>query len=158
MAITFELTGKKAVVDVEEFCQIKKELTYVGRFTNRESKVIPGAIVQYNGQFYTTEVTTHDIESGKIQTSVKLIETSEYVPEECQSLTDCSIFIEIWNSNNRYPNIYEDDMISSDTDLICTYAFNNNQLEYAKEIAENNKFVDIFIDKMPISKKHFLEN
>ncbi len=155
---TFEITGKKSVVDVEDFCQLTDELTFIGRFANQESIVI-GAIVQYNGKFYATdEVSSREVAENMLKTSVSLSEIC-YIPEEYKLLSDCSIFIEIWNSNNRYPYLFEDSGdIPKDTHLLCTYAFYADQLEEAKKVVNSNKHVEIFINNIPTSRKHFLES
>ncbi len=153
MSILFELKGKKAIFNMEEFCRLKDELTYVGRFANKKtSKVIQGTIIQYNGIFYTTEIpllsgvdSSPADEDGMVITSVELFE-SEYVPEECKPLNDCPILINIWNTR------------IDDEGPICSYAFYSDQLEKAKEIVNDNKDVSIFINGVRIATKNFLES
>lgn len=153
MAIVFELKGKEAIFDMKEFCRLKDELTYVGRFANKKtSKVIQGTIMQYNGKFYTNEVPLRSgvcsfpaDEKGMVTTSVELFET-DYVPEECKPLSDCPIHIDIW------------DVDIDDEGPIDRYAFYNDQLEEAKEVVNGNKDVNIFIDGVQIDRKDFLEN
>lgn len=153
MAIVFELKGKEAIFDMEEFCRLKDELTYVGRFANNEtSEVIQGTIIQYNGKFYTTEIpfrsgvsSSPADEEGMVTTSVELFNT-DYVPEECKPLSDCPIHLNIW------------DVAVDDEGPIGSYAFYSDQLEEAKEVVKGNKDVDIFIDDVQIARKDFLES
>lgn len=152
MAILFELKGKEAIFDMKEFCRLKNELTYIGQFANKEtSKVIQGTIIQYDGKFYTNEVpgragvSSSADKKGMVTTSVELFET-DYVPEECKPLSDCPIRIDIW------------DTAIDDEGPIASYAFYDNQLEEAKEVVNNNKDVDIFIEGVQIAKKDFLES
>lgn len=153
MAILFELKGKEAIFDMEEFCRLKDELTYVGRFATKEtSKVIQGTIIQYNGKFYTTEIpfrsgvsSSPADEEGMVTTSVELFNT-DYVPEECKPLSDCPIHLNIW------------DVSVDDEGPIGSYAFYSNQLEEAKKVVNGNKDVDIFIDGVHIARKDFLES
>lgn len=151
MAIVFELKEKKAVDDMKEFCQLKDELTYIGRFANKEtSKVIQGTIIQYNGKFYTTElpfiagISTYKDTDGMVKTTVSLFETDEYVPEECKSVSDCSIRISVW------------DLKIDDEGPIECYAFYDDQLTEAKEVVNNNKDVDIFLNGEKIAREEFL--
>ena len=152
MAIVFKIKEKKAIFDMEEFCRLKKELTYVGRFANKKtSKVIQGTIIQYDGKFYTNEKPFRaGVSSGPadeesmITTSVELFET-DYVPEECKSVSDCPIHIDIW------------DTAIDDEGPIERYAFYEDQLEEAKEVVSGNKDVDIFLEDIQIAKKDFLE-
>lgn len=152
MAILFELKGKASVFDMKEFCRFKNELTYIGRFANKEtSKVIQGTIIQYNGKFYTNEVPFHAgvsssaaDEEGMVTTTVELFETN-YVPEECKSLGNCQIRINVW------------ELAIDDEGPTCSYAFYNDQLEEAKKVVNGNKDVDIFIEGVQISRKDFLE-
>lgn len=94
-----------------------------------------------------------------IKTSVSLFKTN-YVPEECKSLADCPIYIKTWDSNNRPPCLWEDSggVNPNEANLLCSYAFYDNQLTVAKEIVARNKYVDIFIKGQQISKKDFLES
>lgn len=153
MAILFELKGKEAIFDMKEFCRLKDELTYIGRFANKEtSKVIQGTIIQYDGKFYSNEEpfrsgvgsSPADVE-GMITTSVELFKT-DYIPEECKPLSDCPIRIDIW------------DTAIDDEGPIGSYAFYDNQLEEAKKVVNSNEDVDIFIDGVQIAKKVFLES
>ena len=152
MAIVFELKGKKAVYDMKEFCRLKKELTYVGRFANKEtSKIIPGTIIQYNGKFYTTEIPFHTglnfsiDEEGLVTTFVRLFKT-DYIPEECKPIGNCPIHIHIWNID------------IDDKGPICSYAFYNSQMKKAKEVVENNKNVDILINGVNKDRNDFLNS
>ncbi len=153
MAIVFELKGKEAIFDMKEFCRLKDELTYIGRFANKEtSKVLQGTIIQYDGKFYTNEVpfragvgSSPADEKGMVITSVELFDT-DYVPEECKPLSDCPIRIDIW------------DTAIDDEGPIGSYAFYETQLEEAKEVVNSNKDVDIFIDGVQVAKKDFLES
>lgn len=153
MAIVFELKGKEAIFDMEEFCRLKDELTYVGRFANKEtSEVIQGTIIQYNGKFYTTEIpfrsgvgSSPADEEGMVTTSVELFNT-DYVPEECKPLSDCPIHLNIW------------DVAVDAEGPIGSYAFYSDQLEEAKEVVKGNEDVDIFIDGVQIARKDFLES
>lgn len=153
MTIMFEVKGKEAIEDMKEFCRLKSdELTYIGQFANKEtSEVIQGSIIKYNGKYYTTETPLHAGVSflpvdkeGMITTCVELFET-DYVPERCKPLRDCSIRIDIWN-------------VDIDKEIpIGSYAFYDSQLEAAKEVVKGNKDVDIFIDGIQIARKDFLE-
>lgn len=153
MTMTFELTGNEAIFDMEKFCRLRGGLTYIGQFSNKNtSKVIPGTIIQYGGEFYTTELLgisgTASFPAdakGMVTTSVTLFETDEYVPEECKSLSDCSIRIDIWNTD------------IDDEGPIESYAFYSDQLAEAKEVMNSNKDVDIFFDGKPITREEFLE-
>ena len=153
MAIVFELKGKEAIFDMKEFCRLKDELTYVGRFANKEtSEVIQGTVIQYNGKFYTTEIpfrsgvgSSPADEEGMVTTSVELFET-DYVPEECKPLSDCPILLNVW------------DVAVDDEGPIGSYAFSSDQLEEAKEVVNGKKDVDIFIDGVQIARKDFLES
>lgn len=152
MSIVFELKGKEAIFDMEEFCRLTDELTYIGRFANKETSIIiQGTIIQYNGEFYTTEIPRHSgvgsspvDEEGMVITSIELFET-DYVPEECKSVSDCPIRIYVW------------DIASDDEGPIGSYAFYNEQLEEAKKVVNINEDVDIFKDGVQISRKDFLE-
>lgn len=154
MAILFELKGKEAVYDMKEFCRLKDELTYIGQFANKETSiVIRGTIIQYDGKFYTNELpglsgvsSSPADEKGMITTSVSLFETDKYIPEECKSVSDCPIRIDIW------------DVASDDEGPIGSYAFYNEQLEEAKKVVNINEDVDIFIDGIQIARKDFLES
>ena len=153
MAIVFKLKGKEAIFDMKEFCRLKDELTYVGRFANKEtSEVIQGTVIQYNGKFYTTEIplrsrvgSSPSDEEGMVTTSVELFET-DYVPEECKPLSDCPILLNVW------------DVAVDDEGPIGSYAFYSDQLEEAKEVVNNSEDVDIFIEGVQITKKNFLES
>lgn len=153
MAIVFKLKGKETISDMEEFCRLKDELTYVGRFANKEtSEVIQGTIIQYNGKFYTTEIpfrsgvgSSPADEEGMVTTSVELFNT-DYVPEECKPLSDCPIHLNIW------------DVAVDAEGPIGSYAFYSDQLEEAKEVVKGNEDVDIFIDGVQIARKDFLES
>lgn len=153
MAIVFKLKGKETIFDMEEFCRLKDELTYVGRFANKEtSEVIQGTIIQYNGKFYTTEIpfrsgvgSSPADEEGMVTTSVELFNT-DYVPEECKPLSDCPIHLNIW------------DVAVDAEGPIGSYAFYSDQLEEAKEVVKGNEDVDIFIDGVQIARKDFLES
>ncbi|MCI8470842.1 MAG: hypothetical protein HFJ35_05145 [Clostridia bacterium] len=150
MAIVFEVTGKKEIIDMKEFCRLKEELTYVGEFANKEtSEIIQGTIIQYDGKFYTNEdflrsgVSWHS-KDGMVTTSVELFKT-DYIPEECKPVSDCPIRINIW------------DTAIDDEGPIGCYAFYDNQLEEAKEVVNNNKDVDIFVDGVQVNRTNFLE-
>lgn len=151
MVMVFEFKGKKAVDDMKEFCRLKEELTYVGRFANKEtSEIIQGTIIQHNGKFYTTEIPFHSgvgwspaDEEGMVTTSVCLFKT-DYVPEECKPIEDCPIRIYIW------------DIAIDDEGPIGSYAFYSDQLEEAKEVVNDNKDVDIFIDGVKKDRNDFL--
>lgn len=152
MGIVFEHKGKKAVFDMKKFCRLKDELTYIGRFANKEtSKIIEGTIIQYNGKFYTNELpfvsgvsSVFLKDEGLVKTTVQLFETEEYVPEKCKPLSDCPICIDIWDVDldNEAP--------------IESYAFYEDQLDAAKEIVKNSKDVDIFFKGNEISREKFL--
>lgn len=152
MGIVFEHKGKKAVFDMKKFCRLKDELTYIGRFANKEtSKIIEGTIIQYNGKFYTNELpfvsgvgSSPADENGMITTTVELFETEEYVPEKCKPVSDCQIRINIW------------DVEIDDEGPIESYAFYEDQLDDAKEIVKNSKDVDIFFKGNEISREKFL--
>lgn len=151
--MVFELKGKKEIDNLEEFCRLNDELTYIGQFADKEtSLVIPGTILQYKGVFYSTESplyagvsSTPKDENGMVTTSVELFATS-YVPEECKPVKDCSILIDIWD-------LEEDDKAPYES-----YAFYDNQLEEAKELVESYEEVEIFIEGVKIAKKYFLES
>ncbi len=158
--IKLEVIRKRGLVDVKDFCEIYNGLSFVGYFANiKTSKIIPGAIVLYNGKFYNIpSVCTGHAANDMVKTYVSLLET-DYVPEECKPLTGCSIYIEIWDSCRRPHCIWEDNGgDSNDGNLLCSYAFYDNQLTEAKEIVKDNKYVDIFIKGQPISRKDFLES
>lgn len=152
MGIVFEVKKSKAIFDMKEFCRFKNELTYVGRFANKEtSEVIQGTIFQYNGKYYTNEVflrsgvgwSSADNE-GMITTSVSLFDI-DFVPENAKPLSDCSIRIDIWNID------------IDDEGPISQYAFYESQLEDAKKVVCSNKDVDIFVNKIQIAKSEFLK-
>lgn len=152
MGIVFEVKEKKAIFDMKEFCRIKEELTYVGRFANKEtSEIIQGTIIQYKGKYYTNEVflqagvsCSPADDEGMITTSVSLFEI-DFVPEECKKIDDCPIRIDIWNT------------AIDDEGPISSYAFYENQLEEAKEVVNSHKDVDIRIDGVKIAREKFLE-
>ena len=154
MAIVFEHKGKATVCDMEEFCRIKDELTYIGKFANKEtSKVIDGTIIQYGGKFYTNELPCSSgvssgpaDENGMVRTVVRLFETEEYVPEKCKPVSDCPIRIDVW------------DVKIDDEGPIVSYAFYADQLDEAKEIVNNSKDVDIFLEGVKIAREDFLES
>lgn len=154
MGIVFEHKGKEAVYDMNEFCRLKDELTYIGQFANKEtSEVIQGTIIQYDGKFYTNESPgipgvsfTHLPDEGIVKTTVQLFETDEYVPEKCKPVSDCPIRIDIWDVN------------IDDEGPVVSYAFYSDQLDEAKEVVNNNEDVDIFSDGKEIDRKDFLEN
>ena len=154
MAIVFEHKGKEAVCDMEEFCRIKDELTYIGKFANKEtSKVIDGTIIQYDGKFYTNEspcssgVSSGPADkNGMVRTVVELFETEEYVPEKCKPVSDCPIRIDVWDVN------------IDDEGPIVSYAFYADQLDEAKEIVNNSKDVDILLESEKIVREDFLES
>lgn len=151
-ARVFEVTGKAAIFDMEKFCRLNGELTYIGRFANKEtSEVIQGTIIQYKGEFYTTEIPFRSgigsgpaDKNGMVTTSVELFKT-DYIPEECKPVSDCPIRINIW------------DTAIDDEGPIGCYAFYDNQLEEAKEVVNNNKDVDIFVDGVQVNRTNFLE-
>lgn len=151
MAKMFELKGKEAIFDMKEFCRLKDELTYVGRFANKETcKVLQGTIIQYDGKFYATEIPLRSgvgsgsaDKDGMVTTLVELFET-DYVPEECKPLDDCKIMVDVWDVNH------------DDEAPIDSYAFYADQLKEAKEIVSSNKDVDIFIDGKKVAKEILL--
>ena len=83
-------------------------------------------------------------DEGMVTTSVELFEI-DYVPEECKSLSDCPIRINIW------------DMALDDEGPICSYAFYDNQLKEAKAVVNTHEDVDIFMDGVQTDRKDFLE-
>lgn len=152
MSIAFKFKGKYAINDIRDFCRLNDELTYIGQFAYKDTSLVTGHIIQHNGEFYTTESplkggisTTAKDKNGMITTTVELFKT-KYVPEQCKSLRDCSIYIDIWDFEEDDKAPYE------------SYAFDSDQFEEAKVVLESNENVDIFIDGMPTSKKDFLEN
>ena len=93
--VVFEVKGKEAIFDMEKFCRLNGELTYIGRFANKEtSEVIQGTIIQYKGKFYTTEIpfrsgiSCSSVDNGMVTTAVELFET-DYNPDECKKISDC---------------------------------------------------------------------
>lgn len=157
--ITFEVTRERSILDVEEFCQIVDNLTYVGHYVNtKTSKIIPGVIVQFKGKFYSTEIYTSNIGKDMIKTVVSLL-TTDYYPKYCKSLKDCSIFIDVWDSYHMSPCLWEDrsNINSSDSNLICSYAFSDDQLAEAQKIANSNKYVNIFLEGVHITKEYLLK-
>lgn len=151
--IVFKLTGKEEVFDEKEFCRRIDGLTYVGRFAHKKtSRVIQGTIIQYDGKFYTNELpgvsgfcSSPADENGIITTSLTLFETTEYVPEECKPVSECLIYINIWDTD------------VDDEGPIGSYAFYDDQQETAKEIVKSNKDVDIFRKGMKITREDFLK-
>ena len=152
-ALVFEVKGKEAIFDMEKFCRLNGELTYIGRFANKEtSEVIHGTIIQYKGEFYTTEIPFRSgigsgpaDKNGIVTTSVELFET-DYNPDECKWIGDCPIRIHIWNT------------AIDDEGPIGSYAFYNSQMEEAKEVVKKHRDVDIFIDGVKKERNDFLES
>ena len=150
MAIVFKLTGKEAVLDMKEFCRLKEELTYVGKYANKDTcEVICGSIIQYRNKYYTTELPGRpgiscNCRDGITTTTVELFETSDYVPEKCKPISDFLILIDVW------------DVKIDDEFPIASYAFDENQVAKAKDFVKCNKDVDIYFDGTIISREEFL--
>ena len=152
MSIVFELTGKEAVFDMKEFCRLKDELTYVGEYANKDTgEVSWGSIIQYNNKYYTAGLPGRPgissvCRNGITTTTVELFETHDYVPEECRPISECMVLIDVW------------DVQFDDEAPISTYAFDEKQMEKAKDIVKCNKDVDICFDGKKISREEFLES
>lgn len=150
--MVFNVTAKEAIFDMKEFCRLNGTLTYIGRFAKKEtSEVISGDIIQYGDKLYTTGlsgVSSSPADTdGMVETTVSLFETKEYVPEECKSLSDCSIRINIWDTN-----------IDTEAPFAC-YAFYDDELDKAKKFVNDNEDedIDIFVGDEKVSREEFLE-
>lgn len=150
MAIVFKFTGEKAVFDMKEFCRLKEELTYVGEYANKDTgEVIHGSIIQYDNKYYATELPGRPgissvCRDGITTTTVELFEANEYVPEKCKPISDFLILIYVWSVkiDDEFP--------------IASYAFDENQLNKAKDVVKCNKDVDIYFKGKKISREEFL--